>query len=181
MGSEVASSSSFEAHAEPQNVVMTMLELETLESSAHSSLEAAAVYRSTMSLISEAAQSVLEAVAVGDGAVVDGVSVLGEPGSVVSPPVQTVMAFCTSILLLTPLYVQSDMEAAILAKIAVQSLASQGQLKYEVPEAYGAQADCVAAQAHSSSSWATSASVHSAARAPSGARVKATTVSSEAS
>ncbi|KAE8890486.1 hypothetical protein PR003_g26328 [Phytophthora rubi] len=71
---------------------MTMLELKTLESSAHASLEAAAVYKSTMSLTS--AQSMLEPV-------VDGAWVVGEPGSVVSPVVQTVMAFCTSILLLT--------------------------------------------------------------------------------
>ncbi|KAE9017669.1 hypothetical protein PF002_g27499 [Phytophthora fragariae] len=43
---------------------MTMLELKTLESSAHASLEAAAVYKSTMSLTS--AQSMLEPVV--DGA-----------------------------------------------------------------------------------------------------------------
>jgi len=166
----VASSSSFEAHAEPQYVVITMLDVETLDSAAHSSLVAAAVYRSTMSLTSEVTQSVLDAVAAGDGAVVagagavvDGASVVGEPGFEVSPPVQMVMAFCTSILLLTPLYVQSDSEVAMAAITAVQFVASQGQLKPEVPVAYCAQAACVATQVQSSSSCATSASVHSAA------------------
>lgn len=78
---------------------------------------------------------------------------VSEPASLTSPPLHSVSAFCTSILLLMPLKVQSGKSLATLSTTVTQSVAVHGALTYtgSVCVTYGEQADVLAAAAHTES------------------------------